>query len=160
MGHDDQGARLMSVQGTVPGTSPAERTAWAVWSWIGRALTLAMAALAGAVALIYAVSVFVPPVARSTSNSVAVGVQLPEEVSLAALDQRSIVYAGDGSVLGVLHDDIDRQLVPLSQIPQHVRDAVITAEDRKFWEHEGDDVEGIGRALVANARAGVVTQGG
>ena len=150
----------MSVQGTVPGTSPAERTAWAVWSWIGRALTLAMAALAGAVALIYAVSVFVPPVARSTSNSVAVGVQLPEEVSLAALDQRSIVYAGDGSVLGVLHDDIDRQLVPLSQIPQHVRDAVITAEDRKFWEHEGYDVEGIGRALVANARAGVVTQGG
>ncbi|MDQ3973023.1 MAG: PBP1A family penicillin-binding protein, partial [Actinomycetota bacterium] len=84
----------------------------------------------------------------------------PEEAALPALGERSVVHAADGTVLAILHDEVDRRIVPLGAIPPWVQDAVIAAEDRKFWEHAGYDVEAIGRAFVANARARDITQGG
>jgi 1A family penicillin-binding protein len=125
-----------------------------------RAGTLAGAALAGMLALLLVASLLIGPALRNASGSVAVGLALPEEATLPQLAQRSVVYAADGSVLAVLHDEVDRRVIPLGEIPEHVQQAVLTAEDRKFFEHEGYDVEGIGRAVVANARARGIAQGG
>lgn len=47
-----------------------------------------------------------------------------------------------------------------ADIPQVMKDALVAAEDRRFWEHNGVDVVGTARAFVANYRAGAVTQGG
>nr|WP_309084454.1 PBP1A family penicillin-binding protein [Chelativorans sp.] len=44
--------------------------------------------------------------------------------------------------------------------PQHLVDAVLAAEDRRFYDHFGLDLRGISRALVTNLRAGMVVQGG
>jgi penicillin-binding protein 1A len=85
---------------------------------------------------------------------------IPDEVELGDLAQRSVIYAADGTELAVLHDEVDRRTVPLAEIPEHVRQAVLVAEDRRFYEHRGYDVAGIGRALLANLRAGGVAQGG
>lgn len=94
------------------------------------------------------------------ASAVDVALDLPDTVGLTALEQRSVVYAGDGSVLAVLDREVNRDVVNFDTIPLHVKHAIITAEDRRFYEHDGYDVEGIGRALLANVEARQVTQGG
>ncbi len=57
---------------------------------------------------------------------------------------------------GILQDDS----VELEDLPDNLVKAVIATEDRRFFEHFGIDVMGTFRALVQNARAGGVVQGG
>jgi penicillin-binding protein 1B len=45
-----------------------------------------------------------------------------------------------------------RRKVPLSQIPKHVRDAVLAIEDRRFYDHPGVDLIGSAAAVVTNLR--------
>ncbi|HWH31808.1 MAG TPA: transglycosylase domain-containing protein, partial [Egibacteraceae bacterium] len=127
-----------------------------------RLALLATTLLAVTLALALGAATVVPALARSVAAMSGLKVTMPTaaDLSLAALEERSVVYAADGSVLAVLHDEVDRRIVPLEEIPEHVRDAVITAEDQKFWEHGGYDVEGIARAAIANAKARDVLQGG
>jgi membrane peptidoglycan carboxypeptidase len=112
------------------------------------------------VVLLLVAGFFLPAAAMSATKSLALGIAPGEQAALPSLSQRSVVLASDGTVLAVLHDEIDRKVVPLHIIPEPVRQAVITAEDRKFWEHHGYDIEGIGRAMVANIQAGAIAQGG
>ena len=72
----------------------------------------------------------------------------------------SIVYAADGSVIAEWHGEQDRTLVATRDMPEHLRNAVVAIEDRRFYEHDGVDFTGIGRAFGANAAAGEVEQGG
>ena len=83
----------------------------------------------------------------------------PLLAELDALDRRSTVLAADGSPLAVVHDGVNRREVALEEVPQVVRDAVLAAEDQRFWSHGGFDAEAIGRAALANLRAREVTQG-
>jgi penicillin-binding protein 1A len=57
---------------------------------------------------------------------------------------------------GILQDDT----VQLDDLPDNLIKAVIATEDRRFFEHFGIDFMGTFRALVTNARAGGVVQGG
>jgi len=57
---------------------------------------------------------------------------------------------------GILHNDA----VPLEEIPDHLIKATLATEDRRFFEHFGVDFIGTARALVENARANEVVQGG
>jgi penicillin-binding protein 1A len=50
--------------------------------------------------------------------------------------------------------------VALADFPDHLIKAVLATEDRRFYEHFGIDVAGTLRAMVTNARAGGVVQGG
>lgn len=59
-----------------------------------------------------------------------------------------------------LKADEDRVNVTYDQIPPLVIQAVISAEDREFFNHGGIDPVGIARALAANANDSEVTQGG
>ncbi|HRI53021.1 MAG TPA: transglycosylase domain-containing protein, partial [Pseudomonadota bacterium] len=69
------------------------------------------------------------------------------------------IYAGDGSLLSELASE-RREVVPLSRIPRPLVDAVIATEDRRFFEHWGLDLRGLGRALKENLRRGKLAQGG
>ena len=69
------------------------------------------------------------------------------------------VYAHDGQVLGYFSRE-RRFLVTFDEIPQHVRDAFLAAEDSGFYQHEGVDITAIVRAAIANLRAGTIRQGG
>ncbi|HET7226454.1 MAG TPA: transglycosylase domain-containing protein [Candidatus Eisenbacteria bacterium] len=55
---------------------------------------------------------------------------------------------------------VRRTWVPLSRIPRALQDAVVASEDRRFYRHIGLDLKGNFRALLTNARAGGVRQGG
>jgi membrane peptidoglycan carboxypeptidase len=79
---------------------------------------------------------------------------------LARPPARSTVYAADGSVLAVLHGDQDRVVVPLSAIPVTVRDAVLDAEDARFYQHGPLDPRGIARAALADLTSGQLREGG
>ncbi|MDX2235796.1 MAG: PBP1A family penicillin-binding protein [Hyphomonadaceae bacterium] len=50
--------------------------------------------------------------------------------------------------------------VALDTLPEHVAEAVIAIEDRRFYDHPGVDVEGLTRAVFQNFRSGRVVQGG
>lgn len=54
----------------------------------------------------------------------------------------------------------DRILVRLDEVPALLPKALMTVEDRKFYDHFGIAPASIGRALLANMRAGRVVQGG
>ncbi len=53
-----------------------------------------------------------------------------------------------------------RILVPLSQVPEVMQQALISIEDSSFYSHRGLDILGIARAAWINFRAGGVVQGG
>jgi len=54
----------------------------------------------------------------------------------------------------------DRLPVQLSEVPQHLIDAVLTIEDQRFYQHAGLDIKRIAGAMVANVKAMRVVQGG
>jgi len=74
--------------------------------------------------------------------------------------QNSFVYAADGSLLGSIPAEKNRQPVDLSDMSKWVPAATVAIEDRRFWSHGALDYAGIARALFANVRAGHVVQGG
>jgi penicillin-binding protein 1B len=53
-----------------------------------------------------------------------------------------------------------RQLISIEEVPPHVIHAVLSAEDKRFYEHYGFDPRGIARAFYANLRHGSIVQGG
>ncbi|MCL1980249.1 MAG: transglycosylase domain-containing protein, partial [Proteobacteria bacterium] len=77
------------------------------------------------------------------------------------LGRESLVYYRDGQdKLGVLFEGIHRQYLTYDQIPKDFVNALIAAEDNRFFSHFGIDVPGIGRAMLVNLKAGKVVQGG
>ena len=57
---------------------------------------------------------------------------------------------------GIKHNDS----IPLEDFPDHLIKATLATEDRRFYDHFGIDISGTVRALLTNAQAGGVRQGG
>lgn len=76
------------------------------------------------------------------------------------LPERSVLVGPDGRHVGHLHGRYNRRVVPLEEVPDHVWQAVLAAEDRRFFEHHGFDAQAITRAAVENLRARRIVQGG
>ncbi len=68
------------------------------------------------------------------------------------------VYSSDGALSGEFFIE-RRVVVPLSRMPDHLIQAFLSAEDAKFFEHEGLDFSSIFRAMYKNLKAGKITQG-
>ncbi len=74
-------------------------------------------------------------------------------------DARRIdVLASDGTLIASRGSTA--RYVTIDRMPQHLIDAVLATEDRRFYSHLGVDPIGLVRALVVNWRAGAVVQGG
>ncbi|PTA45941.1 glycosyl transferase [Micromonospora sp. RP3T] len=86
--------------------------------------------------------------------------ELPDALRTPAQPQRSYLYANDGKTLITTFYDVNRTDVPLAEIAPVMRQAIISAEDRRFYSHGGADLRGIARALVANVKGGGTEQGG
>jgi penicillin-binding protein 1A len=72
---------------------------------------------------------------------------------------RTTITAADGSMLARLYKQ-NRATVTLRDVPAPMIDAVLAAEDARFFEHPGYDLRAITRAAVINWREGKVVQGG
>jgi membrane peptidoglycan carboxypeptidase len=99
------------------------------------------------------------PVLLAAAATADVDEDLLDDPELPGLEQRSVVRAADGGILAVLHAEVDRVEIPLDAVPDHVRQAVLVAEDRRFYEHDGYDLRAIGRAVWANFQAGEPAEG-
>src|SRR5688572_11528501 len=82
--------------------------------------------------------------------------------SLQSIDigQNTFVYAADGSLLGSIPAEKNRESVEADEMSIWIRKATIAVEDRRFFEHGGVDVEGIARAAVTDLKAGRIVEGG
>ncbi len=61
------------------------------------------------------------------------------------------VFSSDGVQLGEFGEE-RRNFVPIGQIPQVMKDAVLAAEDARFYQHGGVDYKGVARAALENLR--------
>ena len=59
----------------------------------------------------------------------------------------SRVYAGDGALVAEFARE-QRVFVPIEQIPDHVKNAFVSVEDARFFEHSGLDYQGLARAVL------------
>ena len=74
-------------------------------------------------------------------------------------DRTSIIYDGQSDVVTRLHGVQDRTWVSVSELQPSTVYAFISAEDARFFEHEGVDVIRIAGAIVADIKAGSYVQG-
>jgi penicillin-binding protein 1A len=72
----------------------------------------------------------------------------------------TFVYAANGSLLGSIPAEKNRQPVALWQMSPWMAKATVAIEDRRFYRHGGVDYKGIVRAAIKDLRAGRVVQGG
>jgi membrane peptidoglycan carboxypeptidase len=80
--------------------------------------------------------------------------------AIPPLSQTTLILDDHGRVITRVHAGENRTLIPLSQVPQVTRDAVIAAEDERFYQHHGIDAKAIIRAALKNAEHGEIVQGG
>ena len=72
----------------------------------------------------------------------------------------SVVYAADGTKLGLIDSDEARAPVALERVPKQLQLATVAIEDQRFYEHGAIDPEGIARAALKNLEAGETVEGG
>jgi penicillin-binding protein 1A len=72
----------------------------------------------------------------------------------------SVIYASDGSRLGLIESEEARAPVSIERIPKQLQLATVAIEDQRFYEHGGIDPEGIARAALKNLEAGKTVEGG
>jgi penicillin-binding protein 1A len=70
----------------------------------------------------------------------------------------TFIMTADGRPMAEIYNE-HRLVVPLSYIPENVVHAFLAAEDSSYYQHQGVDLFGIGRAVIANYRAGHTVQG-
>ena len=79
------------------------------------------------------------------------------EINIGA---NTFVYAADGSLLGSIPAERNREPVGADRMSTWMRKSTIAVEDRRFFEHGGVDIEGIARAAVTDLKAGRIVEGG
>ena len=89
------------------------------------------------------------------------GEEISEEHIRSILGRESPVFYSDGvTPLGAFFSEARRQYVDYEDIPESFVNALVAAEDNRFFSHFGFDVHGIARAAIKNIEAGRIVQGG
>jgi penicillin-binding protein 1A len=104
-------------------------------------------------------------VIAAVTVGVGTGVALSASCDLSTLKpvdigQNSFVYASDGSLLGSIPAENNREPVSLSRMSVWLPRATVAIEDRRFWSHGGVDYVGIARAAWTDITAGKAVEGG
>jgi penicillin-binding protein 1A len=76
------------------------------------------------------------------------------------IGQNSFLYAADGSRLGSIPAERNREPITLARTGPWLAKATVAVEDHRFYQHGGIDYVGITRALWQDISAGKVVQGG
>ncbi len=74
--------------------------------------------------------------------------------------ETSYIYDIKGTQLASLHDEANRDVVPIDKISPDLKRALLAIEDSNFYTHQGINATGIGRAMLANVNKGGVSEGG
>nr|WP_248591590.1 transglycosylase domain-containing protein [Thermobifida alba] len=83
--------------------------------------------------------------------------EVPDAAQADATAQGSVFYYADGSVL--TERGVNRKPVSLDSVPEHVQNAILSAENRGFWDEPGVSLTGTARAVWSTV-TGKQVQGG
>lgn len=75
------------------------------------------------------------------------------------LKQSTVLYDKDGDEAGKLAANRTGG-AEIEDLPEHMKEAVVSIEDERFYKHNGFDIKGIARAFFSNLFAGRITGGG
>lgn len=109
-------------------------------------LLLGSAALAGLLLVGFAAAIVFP-----TLPSLGVLTDYQPKIPLR-------VYSADGKLIGEFGEE-RRAVVKIGDVPQPMLDAILAAEDERFYQHGGVDYVGVARAALSNFISGGVRQG-
>lgn len=68
------------------------------------------------------------------------------------------IYSDEGLLIGEFGVE-RRNIITIEKVPKHLKQAILAAEDDRFYEHGGVDYIGVLRAAYSNFTAGSVQQG-
>jgi len=111
------------------------------------------------------VAVMVTPaiaVAGATvNNTVGIFDSLPDFIEIDQQPQQNRIFANEGGVPAQIATmfDQNREEVSWEQVSDFAKDAAVSGEDRRFYEHGGVDLTGIARAAVTNIASGGISEG-
>ncbi len=124
---------------------PSDREGW---------IRVALAALAMFVVLTIAASGVMAGMALAFAR------KMPDVSALyAPPNEATRVFAGNGELIASLFRE-NRDFIPLDEIPLTLREAVISIEDERFYQHHGVDLRGTLRAVWHNLLATEIVEGG
>jgi membrane peptidoglycan carboxypeptidase len=110
-----------------------------------------------------ATAVVAYPIAAGVGYGALVGsngyTDLPSNLTITAPPQTSYLYAADDKTLITSFYEENRQYAPLTAMSPLIQQAIVAAEDSRFFQHHGVDLKGTIRAFVANQQQGSVAQG-
>lgn len=106
-------------------------------------------------------ALFVAAIAGGGIWVLSIAAKAPDVDNLKEIDkgQNSVIFAGDGSKLGLINSTEIRTPIPLADIPQTLQDATVAIEDERFYQHDGIDWQGGARAFFKNIESGEITEG-
>lgn len=137
--------RYQDIPASPPRYAPIRRTVMALGTAIG---------VAGAVLLLAGLFLFVLFDLQYRQN-----LGTKDEL-LHRNDQGVILTDRHGQPFFRFYDASYRKIVPLDAVSPHVANALVAAEDERFYRHTGFSIEAIARAAIDNAQAGGVVSGG
>ena len=74
-------------------------------------------------------------------------------------ETKTVIYSADGIELGEISKK-NITYVSREEIPDHLANAVVAIEDKRYYKHKGVDLKGIIRAFFSNMKAGEIVEGG
>ncbi len=83
-----------------------------------------------------------------------------EDLQPSVPAQTSKIYDINNRLITTLYAEENRELIQFKDMPVNLRNAVISIEDKRFYQHKGIDLRSILRALWANIRHGAIVEGG
>ncbi|WP_410822162.1 transglycosylase domain-containing protein [Micromonospora sp. 050-3] len=89
--------------------------------------------------------------AKATAHAVD---QKTRVLKTALPAETSYVYGPDGKTVLTMFYEEYRQYTKLSDMSPNIQQAIVAAEDSRFYQHHGVDPKGVARAFVSNARSG------
>jgi penicillin-binding protein 1A len=98
--------------------------------------------------------------AVSTYQTLAANMPDLDDYHSTELAQTSLIYDTNGNIVDQLYGVQNRFVVPLEEVDPTLRQAVISIEDHRYYEHRGLDFQAIGRAAVENVRSLSIQEGG
>lgn len=72
-------------------------------------------------------------------------------------DQSTVLYDRNGEELFKIYGDINREFVPLEEIPEYTKWALLAAEDVEFYQHKGVDWKGFSACLIRGLPSYITT---
>ncbi len=78
--------------------------------------------------------------------------------ALGKMESASTIFDRQGATFGYIYEE-KREPIPIAQMPLELQHAVVSAEDNRFYTHNGSDMRGMLRASLKNLRSNRIRQG-